>query len=216
MSASVTASSPRHHELEESVERLFKVVEKRADGAELLDLVVNQLEAFEERRHGGGVSITQDQIDFMVGDDPSARAEYAAAARDVADGSYARGIDAHAMREAVATLSTSQVAERLGIDESRVRHRQAGKQLYSYLIGKNRRYPDWQFDTRSQGTVIPGLAQIIAEIPDGAHPLTVRGLMTTPQDELLISDSQVNAVDWLVSGGDKQHVVAVFRGHFTQ
>ena len=114
---------------------------------------------------------------------------------------------AQAVAEAAKTLSRQQVAARLGVDVTRVSHQTAARGLYSYRADGGRPvYPDWQF---TRDGVIPHLGRVLAVIPTGAHPVTVRRFMVTPDDELVIDGDPVTPRRWLASGGDPETVAAL-------
>jgi hypothetical protein len=105
-------------------------------------------------------------------------------------------------------LTTSQVAELLGIDPTRVRHRLSEGSLYALPTreGRSRRFPAWQFDG---GGVLPHLKRVLDALPAGLHPLEVAGFFSTRHDVLEVDEQSVSARDWLVGGGDPQPVVAL-------
>jgi hypothetical protein len=67
-------------------------------------------------------------------------------------------------------------------------------------------YPEWQFT--SDGSVLPGLRQVLFALPPGYHPLDIRAVMTTPAEEL----GGHSPREWLRGGGDVQEVVAFAKG----
>lgn len=92
------------------------------------------------------------------------------------------------------TASIDQAAKIVGVDRSRISRRLSSGALFSLTLGSRRRIPLWQFQG---GAELPGLAEIVAAIPPGAHPSAVEGLMRTAQDEL---DGQT-PIAHLVTGG---------------
>lgn len=97
------------------------------------------------------------------------------------------------------SYTADQVAELLGIDVTRVRHRAAQGSLYQILLGRRRYFPTWQFHG---GQVLPGLATVLAASPDPVHPLSLTAFMTTPNPEL---DGMAPTV-WLATGGSPEQV----------
>lgn len=102
------------------------------------------------------------------------------------------------------SLSTEELAERQGVDGSRVRHRARDGSLYSVRIGRSLRFPLWQFDDAFH--TIPGLSTVLAALPKGLHPAEVEGWMTNPNPNLVIDEEIVSARDWLLRGGDVGNV----------
>ncbi|WP_382309514.1 hypothetical protein [Herbiconiux sp. UC225_62] len=115
-----------------------------------------------------------------------------------------------AARDDTAFVSTRNVADLLGVDESRVRHRKSAGLLLSTKMGKELRYPRWQFVMSATGTtsVVPHLAEI-AEVAADMHPAELASRMMTVQNSLRIDGEMVTPVDWLVSGGDVESVLDV-------
>jgi hypothetical protein len=101
------------------------------------------------------------------------------------------------------TLGIDEVANRLGVDRSRISHRISAAALYSLTApgtARRRRIPAWQLTADG---LLPGLDDVVKAIPANAHPLDVAALMTTPQAEL----GDRTPVEHLVGGGAPQPVV---------
>lgn len=101
-------------------------------------------------------------------------------------------------------LSIDQVADRIGVDRSRVSHfiNDRPARLYAVKVGTRRRIPSWQLHG---DMLLPALDRLVAAIPASAHPLDVAGVMTTPQDEL----GGRTAIEHLVEGGDVDPVTVL-------
>ncbi len=111
------------------------------------------------------------------------------------------------MLEAAESLSRTQVAQLLGVDESRVSHRVREGSLYSYPgASERRRYPSWQF---AHARPLPHLADVLAHVPTGTHPVTLRSFMTTPDDALLLDGAPASPIEWLAAGGSPEPVAAL-------
>jgi hypothetical protein len=156
------------------------------------DSVASQLTVAEDallREHGG--------IGTSVGDDAAVgRAVLRSASSNLAQ--LARG-----------SLSVEQVAKRLLVDGSRVRHRVRDRALYAFKIGGGLRVPQWQFHGHD---AIPGLRAVLAALPPELHPLEVAGLMTGPDPGLAVADEALSPRDWLIGGGDVAVVLELI-GH---
>ena len=98
------------------------------------------------------------------------------------------------------------IAAKWGLDDSRIRHRVRNRVLYGVRMGRALRLPTWQFgdDLRP----LPGLATVLAALPEGMHPREVEGFMTTPQADLRVRGRDVSPRDWLLTGGDPAQVAA--------
>jgi hypothetical protein len=108
-------------------------------------------------------------------------------------------------------LSTKEVADRLKIDETRVRHRLAKDGLYSIKVDGRHRFPAWQF-AEDASTLLPGLKQVVQALPDDLDPASVEGLMTSEQDNLLLRGEPVTPREWLQAGGSVDDVIDVIEG----
>jgi hypothetical protein len=105
-------------------------------------------------------------------------------------------------------LSVSQVAERLGIDPSRVRHRLSAHQLIGIRQPRGWALPRYQFG--SDGRPLPGLERVAALLGD-AHPVVTARFFATPQPELVVGRRRVTPRQWLEGGGGPQRVVDLAR-----
>ena len=127
---------------------------------------------------------------------------------------------ARATAEAGRGLSRNDVAGLLAIDPSRVSHQIAAGRLYSYPGSQGRPvFPDWQFlavtdeqdasHPAPKASVIPHLAEVIAALPAGSHPIAVRTFITTSSPDLSVHGNALSPRDWLGGGGDPAAVVAL-------
>jgi hypothetical protein len=98
-------------------------------------------------------------------------------------------------------LSVAQVANRMRISTSRVRHRLAEGTLYAYPSdgrGVERKIPAWQFRGASPA---PHLAEVLAGLPETFSPAAIRGfaLHAGVEDK---GSEPVPLLDWLFDGRD--------------
>lgn len=155
----------------------------------------------ETRRAGGTDTLTAEEESFLAD-----RGGVSAASKHKLERLDARSA-ARAVLEAAESLSRAQVAQLLGIDESRVSHRLREGSLYSYPgASGRRRYPSWQF---AHGQALPHLGDVLTQVPAGTHPVTLRGFMTTPDDALRMDGAPVSPVEWLAAGGSAEPVAAL-------
>jgi hypothetical protein len=92
-------------------------------------------------------------------------------------------------------VSLDQAAQLLTISRSRLSHRVAAGNLWSFTVQGRRYLPRWQFT--ADGRTLPGLTQIIPAIPNDLHPLAIEAFMTTANPDF---DNQSPA-EWLATGG---------------
>lgn len=118
-------------------------------------------------------------------------------------------VDAAATYAAVLadTLWVGEVAARLNIDASRVRHRLARRQLVGIRRTDGWRLPRWQFG--ADGAPLPGLERVLRALPADVHPVVVARFFATDVPELRIGRTAVSPRAWLEYGGDPAPVVAL-------
>lgn len=146
---------------------------------------------------------------------PKQRAALAAGGLDLdATGAYAAAATRTAADYAAlvaSSLSVSEAATRLGVDASRVRHRIRDGELWSLQASSRRRLlPALQFGP--DGSVLPGLPEVMRALPDDLHPLEVAGFLTGRRPELRLRGRDHSPVDWLARGGDVAAVTALAEG----
>lgn len=102
-------------------------------------------------------------------------------------------------------LTTSEAAERLGVDPSRIRQRLTAQPpgLYGIRLDAEWRIPVFQFEGNR---VLPGWAQLLAQLSPDVHPVAFHRWLTLPHSDLLYveeDDGQAKPVsprDWLRAG----------------
>lgn len=100
-------------------------------------------------------------------------------------------------------LSAAEVAGRLQVDASRIRHRIAAGRLIGWKDRGGWRLPVWQF---SEHGVLPGLEVVLAATQRDQPPLVVAAFMNTPQHDLAIGEEPTTPRDWLLAGGAPERV----------
>jgi hypothetical protein len=109
-----------------------------------------------------------------------------------------------------AAWSVNDVAARLAVDPSRVRHRLAARTLLGIRRTDGWRLPAWQFGP--DGRPLAGLERVLRALPAQVHPLSVAGFFTSPQPELVVDGRAVSPRDWLAGGGDPELPATLARG----
>jgi hypothetical protein len=171
-------------------------------------------------RHPRGSALTADRARYLVASGAYTQEQIDRAEEAIASGALTELEQTGRLRGVTESLSTGEVAALLGVDTSRVRHRQAAGLLYSFLVGRHRRYPSWQFTDRDP-KVLPHLPALVAFI--GAADLqhgTVTGVMATPQESLVAPsrgadahDTRMTPAEWLAEGNDPREVLDIFESY---
>ena len=109
------------------------------------------------------------------------------------------------------SLTTGQAAKHLKVDPSRIRQRLRERSLYGIAYDGQKRLPRFQFERRK---VIPGLADVLAELPAQLSPLDVAEWFLSPNPDLELEDrsAPISPREWLLSGRSVESVVAIAHG----
>lgn len=105
----------------------------------------------------------------------------------------------------VSGLSVAQAARKLGIDESRVRHRLSERTLYGIKVRGAWMLPAFQF---SNSGPVPGVEQVLPRVPTDLHPVALLNWFTLPEPDLVVGEEEapVSPRDWLLMGRDPKVV----------
>ena len=121
-----------------------------------------------------------------------------------ADSPLARTAEEYAAMLATA-LSISELAGRLGVDASRLRHRLADHTVFGIKDGNAWRLPLFQLDDTGQ-RLVPGLEQVAPHWA-GVQPIVVSRWFSAPSNDLKGPDGEpMSPRAWLLSGGDPRTV----------
>ncbi|ATG50388.1 hypothetical protein CFK38_01755 [Brachybacterium vulturis] len=163
----------------------------------LLDILREASESTSEALSAGERSFLLETTDLTEED-------LAPQARAASQNQVARDRAAAEEQAWAASLTTAEVAERLGRKDASIRRSKAVGDLYALPSGGGRttRFPAWQFEGEQ---VVPGLREVVPAFPGHLHPLSIQRFMTTPHDEL---DARSPA-QWLLRGGPVDVVVAL-------
>lgn len=203
----------REDEVRDSVANLWDTVRAVGGGTDLLLDVLEEVRSSLEGRQAHGGGMTEEQAAFLVRSGTMTAQQFEDTEASVARGELSE-LERRTRLAAVTTsLDTREVAELLGIDASRVRHRKAKDGLYAFPVGSKLRFPSWQFTGDPGQPVLPGLTAVVRAIPDDMRASSVLGFMTTPQEDLLVDDAPVTPPEWLAGGGDPQEVVDLLESH---
>ncbi|MGV9734939.1 DNA-binding protein [Rhodococcus aetherivorans] len=104
-------------------------------------------------------------------------------------------------------LTVEQAAERLGgVGASRVRQRVGDRSLWAIKRANRLLLPDVQFTDDGQ---VPGLDAVLRALPENMQPLSIHGLLTTPQPSLVVDGAPNSVLDWLLTGGTVEDALSV-------
>jgi hypothetical protein len=196
-------------EVQKAVERLREAARDQGQGDVLVITILREITELIKKRRPSGSALSAKQIDYLVESGAFSEPELASIQASVANGDLAAAEHSTRLNAISETLSAAEVALRLGIDSSRVRHRQAEGYLYSFLVGGKRRYPLWQFTGDALCPELPGLEALVKAIPEDMQPAGVQGFISTPQASLSLHGEPLTPGEWLRQGGDTQPVIDV-------
>jgi hypothetical protein len=108
------------------------------------------------------------------------------------------------------SLSAAEAAKLLRVDVTRVRQRLRERSLYGLEYEGAWRLPRFQFERR---LIIPGLAQVLKNLPQDLFPLDVLDWFLLPEPELKLESDQtpLSPRAWLLSGRPIDAVAKVAR-----
>jgi hypothetical protein len=97
------------------------------------------------------------------------------------------------------SLSVSQAAARLHVEDSRIRQRLGARTLYGIKLRSAWRLPLFQFTRQA---TVPGIETVLPRLDPAVHPLSVVGWLTTPNVDLVHGDDEepVSPLNWLLAG----------------
>ena len=139
-----------------------------------------------------------------LSDDEAALYDAADFAED--EQAYARVIleaAGHTARLLSTAYSASEVADLLGVSDSRVRQRRGDRTLWAIEDAGGWVFPALQFENvDGRRRQIRHLDQVLPAIPTDIHPLAVARLLSAAQSDLVVDGQPVSPLQWLRDGGD--------------
>jgi hypothetical protein len=118
-----------------------------------------------------------------------------------------RGALEYAAMRATA-LTTKEAANRLGVNDSRVRQRLAERTLYGLKVEEEWRLPLFQFER--EGGLVPGIDRVIPKLDESLSAIAVFHWFTIKNPDLASAethDEPVSPLTWLRLGLDPEEVV---------
>jgi len=96
------------------------------------------------------------------------------------------------------SVGVAEVAQRLGVDPSRVRQRIYARSLYAFKHRGGWLVPAFQLEGPK---LVPGIEVAVARLSPELHPVAVSRWFTTPSSDLVLGDDPASPIAWLSSGG---------------
>lgn len=107
------------------------------------------------------------------------------------------------------SISSSEAAELLGVNSSRIRQRLGDGSLYGFKFEGSWRLPKWQFEG---STTIPHLDRVVAALRPSESPVGVTRWFISPWEDLVTPRGElVSPRRWLLEGRDPSPVLAQAR-----
>lgn len=125
----------------------------------------------------------------------------------------AADVIAHMGRLYSTAYTAAEVAQGLGVNDSRVRQRRLAHTLWAIDDGGTWVYPSLQFELvdSGRGQTLKQVRGLDAVLPHllalNLHPTAVAGFLLTPQSELRIQEQPQSVRDWLLHGESVQPVL---------
>jgi hypothetical protein len=151
-----------------------------------------------------GSYLSKEQVAFLIESGDFTPEELAETQASIARGDLAAAERKTRLEAINASLSTEEVAAKLGVDIAEVHRRQAEGILFAFTAEGEHRFPNWQFTGEPRRPVLPSLKLLVSAFPKDMHPASIRGFMSTPQSSARIHGVPVTPVDWLLHGGEPQ------------
>lgn len=110
------------------------------------------------------------------------------------------------------SLTTGEVARRLGIPENQVRQMIARGTLYSFLLNNRRLIPIFQFERT--GPLVANITKVNAALSPDLHPVEVQEWYTQADPDLFAGgeiEAVMSPLAWLRSGGAVKKVAMLAR-----
>lgn len=178
----------------------------------LMGLLKSRGYQIDEERLIGALDEALPRKERMVATLPRYESEHLRRFAGIAPATEAQVAQLDARRTAAITAEVAQsfdraeVAHLLGVSPSRVSHRQAEGDLYSFSAGNGRRlYPDWQFAGKA---ALPHLKALLRALRPEIPAAVVRRFMSTPDSDFTINGENVSPREWLLAGGAPSVVLA--------
>jgi len=105
--------------------------------------------------------------------------------------------------------TVAEAARRLGIDQSRVRHRLGARTLYGIRNVDGWRLPRFQFDGDQ---LVPNIGRVLTSLDPGLDPISIARWFSATDPDLTLDGLALSPRDWLMAGGDAERVVSIASG----
>ncbi|MGG7507477.1 hypothetical protein [Plantibacter sp. YIM 135249] len=195
-------------ELQTSVQEFVDAALSHDNGHDLAVALLREMTGIIDQRQPLGGTLSVDQAAYLIESGAFSPDELAETEASVRRGELAETVRATRLGAIVDSLSEAEVAVGLGVDVSKVGELQSDGALYSFIAGRERRYPLWQFTDDPARFLLPNLAALVNALPSDMHPASVQGFMATPQQRLRHDGRLTTPVDWLAQGGNPEAAVS--------
>lgn len=144
-------------------------------------------------------SLAPEEIDFLISSGEFTPEEFDDIATRVRRGALPAGAANALVAELHRSMSEDDVRGFLDLSDDELEQLVSTGRIYAVDIAGKRRFPAWQFSLSSPGKLLPHLAEIIALVAANRW-LSVAGLMSTPQSEM-VAEGKQTPVQWFRDGG---------------
>ncbi|CAD5140749.1 conserved protein of unknown function [Microbacterium sp. Nx66] len=179
------------HALEDAIARV------NGDGDYIARALAESLLA--ERPMTDEPSLTPEEAEYLISSGDFTREEFEDIASRVRRGALPAGAANALVAGLHRTMSDDDVRGFLDLNDPELNDFVTEGRLYAVEVAGQRRFPWWQFSLSSPGKLLPRLTEIIALLEE-EHWISVSGLMSTPQDTMVI-EGKHTPVEWFRAGG---------------
>lgn len=185
-----------------SIQRLIdEAVEQGRDGKLIVALFVTLTEFIAER----GADVVSLESGILSPGEPDDEGQEEASDEEPSSRLRLRPEYRAHIEALIDSFSDDETAWFLGIGVRQVRRRAQSGDLHFFTVGKRRRYPTWQLDSR-YGTA-PGIRDVAHAVPTSWSPARTQRFLTTLESGLELHGKPITPVAWLRAGGDASRII---------
>lgn len=182
------------------VDELLASIEPTDRGAEVEAALRLEAERLVRQSRPDPAALTAEQRTCLIESGAFTAEDLATSDARVARGVLRVSEQRTALQAIAASYGESEVAQHLGISGEEVSTLRAAGELFAFDSTGITVHPRWQFTADAPDQRLPYLDRIIKAAPEGWHPASLQGFMTTPQRHLQSDGKRLTPIQWLLQG----------------